>query len=132
MSSVKLKGEGKDGFVDLFHAARILTVIGVNSVGILRLLLNREIRAYLLRDQQAVSGLRFDEDGLMEYIDKVRSERGWLTRSDVAERYKVSLRRVSQWISEGKLKVDLTFGNTKYFCRDRIEEIASRLVDQNG
>jgi DNA-binding transcriptional MerR regulator len=127
-SSAKLIAEGKDGFVDLFHAARILTVVGVNSVGILRLLQNREISAYLLRDQQAVSGLRFDEDELMEYIDKVRSERGWLTRSDVAERFEVSLRRVSQWISEGNLKVDLTFGTTKYFYQDQVKDFASQLV----
>ncbi len=131
-NSAEITAEEKDGVVDLFHAARILTVIGVNSIGILKLRRRGEINAYLLRDQQAVSGLRFNEDELMEYIDKVRSERGWLTRLDVAERFEVSLRQVSRWISEGTLQVDVTCGYTKYFCRDRIEEIASRLVDQNG
>jgi hypothetical protein len=122
-SSAKLIAEGKDSFVDLFHAARILTVIGVNSVGVLRLLPNREISVSLLRDQQEVRGLRFDEDELLEYIDKVRSEHGWLTRSDVAERYKVSLKQVSGWISDDTLNVDLTFGTTKYFYKDQVKDL---------
>jgi hypothetical protein len=131
-SSAEIIAEEKDEFVDLFHAARILTVIGVNGVGILKLMRRGEINTNLLEDHQTISGLRFDLGELTGYIDKVRSERGWLTRSDVAERFEASLKQVSQWISEGTVQVDVTCGNTKYFCRDRIEEIASRLVDQNG
>jgi hypothetical protein len=130
-NSANIATEAIVGFVDLFHAARILTVIGVNSVEILRLLRSGQTCAYLLEDQQTISSLRFDLGELEIYIGKVRNKRGWLTRSDVAERCDLSLRQVSQWISEGELKVDLTFGTTLYFYQDQVNDIASQLV-RNG
>lgn len=82
--------------VGLFHAARILSVIGVDSVGILELIIRGQIRSYLLRHQSSISGLRFSVPELWDYVHRFRAKRGWLTRMNVAERLNVGLKQVSR------------------------------------
>jgi hypothetical protein len=107
--------------VDLFHAARILTVVGVDSVGILELTSRGEIEGWLLDGHPTISGLRFSTTELWEYVRRFRKERDFLTRLDVAERLNVGMKQVSRWISEGKLKADVTCGATLYFHRNQLE-----------
>lgn len=107
-------------------------MIGVNIVGILRLMRRDEISVYLLEGQQTVNGLRFDPDVMTEYIHKIKTEQSWLTRSDVAERFEASLKSVSRWNSQGKLKIDLTHGKTKCFYQDQVKDIISRQVGNSA
>jgi hypothetical protein len=126
-TNVEIKADTQNGLVGFYHAIQILTVIGVNSIGLLELMLDGEIRGYLSVSQQGISDLQFDPMELNNYITMFRKERGWLTRSDVAKRMGISLRRVSHLIKEGILPIDHTCGSTKYFFLETLEE-TTRLV----
>jgi len=103
--------------VDLHHAARILTPIGVNSFRLLRMVLEGELSCYLYEGHLCVCALRFDRDELGAHIKSVREELGLITRHEIAARLGITLRQVSAIIEAGDLCVVATFGTTKYFAR---------------
>jgi hypothetical protein len=127
---VEIKVNPMAGFVGFYHAVQMLTVIGVNSIGLMELMMKGEIRGYLLNKHQRISDLLYDPRELNNYITMVRKERGWLTRSDVAKHMGISLRRVSHLINEGILPVDHTCGSTKYFFLETVKETARHIFPQ--
>jgi excisionase family DNA binding protein len=91
-----------------------------------------EIQGYLLVGHQGISDLQFDQIELNNYLEMFRTERGWLTRSEVAKRMGISLRHVSHLIKEGILPVDHTCGSTKYFFLDTLEKVTERISHSCG
>ena len=123
---VEIRVDPMNGFVGFYHAVQMLTVIGVNSIGLMELMMKRKIRGYIPKEQQRISDLRFDPRELNSYIDMSRKKKGWLTRSEVAKHMGISLKRVSHLIKEGTLPVDHTCGSTKYFFLETVVHTATR------
>ncbi len=109
--------------VDLHHAARILTTIGVNSFQLLRMVLEGDFTCYLHEGRLSVNSLRFDRTELDAHIESVRVEMGLITRHDVAERLGVTLRKVSGMIEAGESHMVTTFGSTIYFEETSLEQV---------
>ena len=89
-------GMPAEKLVDLHHAARILTTIGVNSFQLLRMVLEGKFTYYLHEGHLSVKALRFNRAELDAHIESVRVEMGLITRNDVAERLAINLKKLMQ------------------------------------
>ena len=69
-------GMPAEKLVDLHHAARILTTIGVNSFQLLRMVLEGKFTYYLHEGHLSVKALRFNRAELDAHIESVRVEMG--------------------------------------------------------
>jgi len=114
-------GMHNEKLVDLHHAARILTTIGVNSFLLLRIVLEDELSCYLHEGHLSVCAPRFDRDELEAHIKSAREELGFITQHEIAARLGITLKQVSAMNKAGDFQLVAAFGTTNYFAGTSIE-----------
>ena len=102
--------------VTLTTAAKMLTPVGVNAIGILEEVVVGELACYLPSKRSwNLSDLRFTKADLEAYNICLKAKQGWVSVREIAKRIGVKSVIVSQWVKSGLLSPTVVHGTMHLF-----------------
>ena len=134
----------RQDMVTLTTAAKVLTPVGVNAIGILEKVVGGELHCYLpslpSNPSWDLSDLRFTKADLEAYIETLKVKQGWVSVREIAKRIGVKSVIVSQWVKSGLLSPTVVHGTMHLFDKKEVDrfiadhvfaEEAAKILDLN-
>ncbi|MGB5049825.1 MAG: TniQ family protein [Caldilineaceae bacterium] len=107
---------------DLTQAAQILAVVGLDIVGILQQMAERNLTGNLPERSSGLGEMMFHEPSLRSYLEKFKVERGWLDSKEAAKQMKVAESVLLRWVNSGLLVPLVVCGSANFFDPVAVKE----------
>ncbi len=120
-NSVQEKGK-QEPLMNLANASRLLFVVGLNAASILLHVTEGKLHAYYAaRQKLRLGALLFDRSDIQKYIQRVKTENGWISREEVAKFLGIKDMTLARWVKVGLLSPVAIYGHIQYFNQTTID-----------
>jgi hypothetical protein len=119
--------------IDLVGAARILSPVGLDVVGILKCIVNGELYGCLPRKSCGLGEVMFAEANIRLCLERLKEGRKWASPKEIAQQMGVTEPTISRWVQEGLLSPLIVCGNASYFDHDTAGRfVAGHVFDEKA
>jgi hypothetical protein len=108
--------------IDLAEAARILSPLELDGVGILKRVARGRLACYVSLDSCGLRRMMFTAGDIRAVLEASKAEKKWMNYKEVAKRMGVKESSVHHWIESGLLVPTAACGGAYYFDQDVAEE----------
>jgi len=111
--------------IDLAEAARILSPVGLDEVGILKRVARGRLACYVSLDENSRKRMGFTAGDLRAVLESFKAEKKWMNDKEIAKRMGVRESSVHHWIESGLLVPAAACGGAYYFG----QRVAKQFID---